>query len=89
MLELGHMAEALHRQLGAYAADAGVDLIVGIAGASRFLVDEAGRRTEAHFFADAESAGTFLKQIARPGDAILFKGSRGIHVERALATMEA
>ena len=26
----------------------------------------------------------WLRTLARPGDAILFKGSRGVHVERAL-----
>jgi UDP-N-acetylmuramoyl-tripeptide--D-alanyl-D-alanine ligase len=88
MLELGHMAEPLHRQLGAYAANAGVDLVIGIAGASKFLVEEAAHTQAAHFFPDAESAGNFLKQIVHAGDAILFKGSRGTHVERALATME-
>jgi UDP-N-acetylmuramyl pentapeptide synthase len=25
-----------------------------------------------------------LRAVAQPGDAILFKGSRGVHVERAL-----
>jgi UDP-N-acetylmuramyl pentapeptide synthase len=26
-----------------------------------------------------------VRAIAQPGDAVLFKGSRGVHVERALA----
>jgi UDP-N-acetylmuramoyl-tripeptide--D-alanyl-D-alanine ligase len=36
------------------------------------------------FFADAPAAGEHLRRIARPGDVILFKGSRGTHVEHAL-----
>ena len=36
------------------------------------------------FFEDPESAGEFARAAARPGDAILFKGSRGVRVERAL-----
>jgi UDP-N-acetylmuramoyl-tripeptide--D-alanyl-D-alanine ligase len=37
-----------------------------------------------HFFAEPVEAGDFARQAAHPGDAILFKGSRGVHVERAL-----
>ncbi len=51
---------------------------------------EAGLSEEAAlFFEDPESAGMFLRDFVRPGDAILFKGSRGTHVERAIAAMEA
>ena len=88
MLELGHAAEPLHRQVGKYAAGHGVDLLIGVHGSARDMVDaaiEAGLpRGAAHFFADAGEAGDFARQAARAGDAILFKGSRGVHVERAL-----
>jgi UDP-N-acetylmuramoyl-tripeptide--D-alanyl-D-alanine ligase len=91
MLELGRLAGDLHRDLGAYAARAGVDVLVGIRGASRFMIEEArkaGLPNAAFFFDAPEDAGAFLRDFARSGDAILFKGSRGTHVERALATME-
>jgi UDP-N-acetylmuramoyl-tripeptide--D-alanyl-D-alanine ligase len=39
---------------------------------------------EAKFFEDAEEAGEFVRGKARPGDAVLFKGSRGVKVEKAL-----
>jgi len=92
MLELGRLAESLHRDLGNYVARAGVDVLVGVRGVSRFMVDEAksaGMTHAAFFFDNSEDAGQFLREFARPGDAILFKGSRGAHVERALAAMEA
>lgn len=92
MLELGHMAEKLHRELGAYAAQSGVDVLVGVRGVSRLMVEEARRAglsdRAALFFEDPASAGDFLREFVRPGDAILFKGSRGTHVEKALAVME-
>jgi UDP-N-acetylmuramoyl-tripeptide--D-alanyl-D-alanine ligase len=88
MLELGHAAEQLHRQVGKYAAGHGVDLLIGIQGSARAMVDAAiaaGLPAGAgHFFAEAGEAGDFARQAAHPGDAILFKGSRGVHVERAL-----
>jgi UDP-N-acetylmuramoyl-tripeptide--D-alanyl-D-alanine ligase len=93
MLELGHWAEALHREVGGYLAKAGIDVLVGIRGAGNFTVDAAisggMSRHAAYFFDEPEDAGTFLRDFVRPGDAILFKGSRGTHVERALAIMES
>jgi UDP-N-acetylmuramoyl-tripeptide--D-alanyl-D-alanine ligase len=38
----------------------------------------------AYFFSESEEAGEHLRSIAKPGDAILFKGSRGTRVELAL-----
>jgi UDP-N-acetylmuramoyl-tripeptide--D-alanyl-D-alanine ligase len=93
MLELGHMAESLHRDVGAYVARAGVDVLVGVRGVSRLMVEQAKQAGLANhaalFFDDPDAAGAFLRGFVRPGDAILFKGSRGTQVERALATMEA
>lgn len=88
MLELGRWAEALHRDVGLHAAKSGVDVLVGIRGVARQLVDAAidgGFNKDAAFFFDEPGdAGSFLKTVAKSGDAILFKGSRGTHVERAL-----
>jgi UDP-N-acetylmuramoyl-tripeptide--D-alanyl-D-alanine ligase len=91
MLELGHMAEQLHRDLGRYAVRAGVNVLIGVQGAAQFTVDEAlkvGLAAEAaFFFPESERAGKFLRKIAEPGDAILLKGSRGAHLEIALQTL--
>ena len=88
MLELGRWSESLHRDVGSYAARSGIDVLVGIRGEACHLVDAARRAglavDAAFFFARPEEAGEFLRQIARPGDVILFKGSRGTHVEYAL-----
>jgi len=87
MLELGDAAEKLHRQVGRYAAEHAVDLLIGVRGHAREMVGEAqdaGLATEAAFFEDPAEAGDYLRGVARAGDAILFKGSRGVRVERAL-----
>jgi len=93
MRELGQMSEQLHRQLGEYAVGAGIDVVIGIHGAARFLVDSAVK-AGAHpgasiFFDQPDAAGDFLKDFVKSGDAILFKGSRGTQVETALARMES
>jgi UDP-N-acetylmuramoyl-tripeptide--D-alanyl-D-alanine ligase len=93
MLELGLWSEALHRDVGNYVAASGIDVLVGIRGEARHLVDAARQsglaEDAAFFFADAGAAGEHLRRIARPGDVILFKGSRGTHVEHALEGLVA
>ncbi len=91
MLELGANAEPLHRGLGRYVAGSGIDVLIAIRGAARFMADEAGKAgmsgSAAYFFDDAAAAGEFLRGFAAAGDTILFKGSRGVHVENALASV--
>jgi UDP-N-acetylmuramoyl-tripeptide--D-alanyl-D-alanine ligase len=88
MLELGRWSGALHRGVGTYVAAQGIDVLVGIRGAASNLVDaakEAGQAVNAaFFFEEPAEAGVELRKIARAGDVILFKGSRGTHVEKAL-----
>jgi UDP-N-acetylmuramoyl-tripeptide--D-alanyl-D-alanine ligase len=88
MLELGRWAEPLHRDVGNYVAESGINVLIGIRGAARLMVDAAllaGLRTDAAFFLDdPREAGRLARSLAQPGDAILFKGSRGVRVELAL-----
>jgi UDP-N-acetylmuramoyl-tripeptide--D-alanyl-D-alanine ligase len=93
MLELGHGTESLHRDLGQHVAESGIDVLIALRGAARFMVDQAKKAGlsagAAYFFDDPAEAGKSLRQIAREGDVILFKGSRGVHVERALEAFQA
>jgi UDP-N-acetylmuramoyl-tripeptide--D-alanyl-D-alanine ligase len=88
MLELGRASEELHRQVGRYAAEHGVDILIGVRGDAKAMVDAAngaGMAPSAAFFVEeAAAAGEMARQLARPGDAVLFKGSRGVKMERAL-----
>ena len=88
MLELGHWAETLHREVGNYVAKSGIHVLVGIRGAACYMMDAAQRAglpvDAAFFFDDPKEAGRLVRSLASPGDAILFKGSRGVHVEQAL-----
>ncbi len=88
MLELGQSTEPLHREVGKYLAEQGIDVLLGVRGAARFMVEEAVRAglsdSAAYFFEDPATAGDFLRGMLRRGDAVLFKGSRGVRVEQAL-----
>jgi len=88
MLELGREAGTLHRDIGKFAAEQGIDALLGVRGAARFMVEGAIGAglsdSAASFFETPEEAGDFLRNYVRPGDAILFKGSRGVQIEKAL-----
>ena len=85
MLELGVWAEKMHADVGAHAAALGIDVVVAIRGAARHLADAAAQAgVETHFFEEPATAGDALRTLARQGDVVLCKGSRGTRVEKAL-----
>jgi UDP-N-acetylmuramoyl-tripeptide--D-alanyl-D-alanine ligase len=87
MLELGEQGPALHAECGRAAAEAGIELVAGVHGNAKHLAAAACEGgSECVFLADAESAGRWLAAALRPGDVVLVKGSRGVHLERAIET---
>ena len=87
MLELGECAPAEHFRIGRIAAE-NAELILAYGPNGPRVVDGAmigGMSTyDARSFDDRDSLFTALKGAARPGDVILFKGSRGMHMELIL-----
>jgi UDP-N-acetylmuramoyl-tripeptide--D-alanyl-D-alanine ligase len=88
MLELGPEGEALHRACGQRMGQRGVDVVVGVRGLAQALVEGAAQsRASAVFVATPEEAGVWLELNLQPGDAVLLKASRGVRLERALASL--
>jgi len=88
MLELGEQGPTLHAACGKAAAEAGLDLVAGIGGNAVHLAAAACTGgVAAIFLPDAEAAGRWLKNRLRPGDVVLVKGSRGVHLERAIEAL--
>ena len=85
MLELGPSGEELHRQSGRHIAARKIDVLLGVRGQARAMV-EAARASgmSADFVATPEEAGDWLAQDTRDGDAVLLKASRGVKLEKAL-----
>ena len=89
MLELGEHGPALHAECGRAAAEAGLDLVVGVRGNAEHLAAAACTGGVASLFLpDAAAAGLWLQRTLRPGDVVLVKGSRGVHLERAIEAVK-
>jgi UDP-N-acetylmuramoyl-tripeptide--D-alanyl-D-alanine ligase len=89
MLEMGERGPALHIACGRAAAEAGLDLVVAVQGNAEHLATAAcAGGVPAVFLRDAETAGQWLVQNLRAGDVVLVKGSRGVHLERAIEAVK-
>jgi UDP-N-acetylmuramoyl-tripeptide--D-alanyl-D-alanine ligase len=89
MLELGPAGEEMHRQSGQHMAEKKIDLLVGVRGLARPMVEAAQQAgMQAVFLSTSEEAGEWLAKETRDGDLVLLKGSRGVKLERALDTWE-
>jgi UDP-N-acetylmuramoyl-tripeptide--D-alanyl-D-alanine ligase len=82
MAELGPESERYHREIGAHAAERGVDVLVTVG--EEALPYAAAFEGERYPVATPEEAGALLEEIARPGDRVLVKGSRSVGLERVL-----
>ncbi|MDR3750384.1 MAG: UDP-N-acetylmuramoyl-tripeptide--D-alanyl-D-alanine ligase, partial [Terracidiphilus sp.] len=75
---------------GTAAAEAGIDLVAGVHGNAQHLAQAACAGGVASLFLpDAEAAGRWLLDTLQPGDVVLVKGSRGIHLERAIEIVKS
>jgi UDP-N-acetylmuramoyl-tripeptide--D-alanyl-D-alanine ligase len=88
MLELGPSSPELHRAAGRKVASSAVDWLLAVQGNAQMMVEGAVQaglpRERARFFSDAGEAGRFGRSILESDDAVLVKGSRGVHLERAV-----
>jgi len=93
MLELGAMSLPAHINLGKYAAQKGLDLIIGVSSGGADIVAAAigaGVPEErARAFRTREELVDFLRRELREGDVVLFKASRRVRLEEALAGLGA
>ena len=92
MFELGRHSAKEHRLLGRVAAGAALDrvyLLGSQAAAVRRGALERGLRPEQIIIGrDAVDVGAKLREFVKPGDWLLFKGSRGMKMERVLQALK-
>ena len=86
MLELGAEGERLHREIGQYLVEMGVDELFTFGTLSRHM-NQAARdkglpRSRAHHFSDFDLLAAELLKAVAAGDIVLVKASRGMRLER-------
>ncbi|MEO5858432.1 MAG: UDP-N-acetylmuramoyl-tripeptide--D-alanyl-D-alanine ligase [Pyrinomonadaceae bacterium] len=86
MLELGDDADRLHTETGAAIAGKNIDMLIGVRGLGRQLVDGArlAGMGNSIFAEDSDSAGELLADAIGEGDVVLVKGSRGVRTEKVI-----
>lgn len=79
MLEMGPGEEKMHFELGRYAAENGVEQLLCCGKLSRYTAE--GAEDKALWFESREALAAVLPEYIKPGDTVLVKGSRGMHME--------
>ena len=86
MLELGDISEKAHREVGREVAEHGFSALVTYGELGKMIASgakEAGL-SEVYTADSREQAAEFLKDILQEGDTVLFKGSRGMQMEKII-----
>lgn len=84
MLELGEGSPVEHRVVGEYAASR-ADIVVAVGRAARSIALGAGAR--AVTLADNAAAIDWLRRHLGPGDVVLVKASRGVHLDEVATAL--
>lgn len=89
MLELGDYAKEAHTQVGKMAAENGIDGVLAYGADAAYIVEAAKQAglENARLFDTKEALAQSLAQQVQPGDGVLFKGSRGMHLEDVMHTV--
>ena len=87
MLELGASSVDEHGSLGRWLKDAGIEHLVTVGQLSHETAGEAAGKFDVSEVEKAEDVARVLRGRVGPGDAVLFKASRGIHLETAVLQM--
>ena len=82
MAELGPDARAYHREIGEYAAERGVDLLLAVGELGDAYLEGYRESGEGRPVADADEAAAVLLETMRARDVVLVKGSRRVGLER-------
>ncbi|HIQ98464.1 MAG TPA: UDP-N-acetylmuramoyl-tripeptide--D-alanyl-D-alanine ligase [Candidatus Scybalocola faecavium] len=91
VLELGDMSWQCHYDTGCFIAGTHVDEVVTIGQEMKALVqgiNDNNPHIVTHNFSDNAQAQAYLQDLVRPGDALLVKGSRGMHQEENVAFLK-
>ena len=88
MFELGNNENELHHEVGAYAAEKGIDVILCVGNLSKNMYEGALSVTDStskiYYFVDKATLLEQLGGLLQLGDSVLVKASHGMHFEELL-----
>jgi len=84
MAELGRTAPDYHREIGAAAAELGIDELLAVGELARGYL---GHGVPGRWVANVHEAVRELVDVVRPGDAVLVKASRAVGLEAVAAAL--
>ena len=81
MAELGADSDAYHREIGQVVAALEVGVLVVVGERARLYAEDAEGALEVVLASDADEAARIVRDLVRPGDCVLVKGSRMVGLE--------
>ena len=86
MLELGENQNEIHLETGKEIAVKKIDLLIGVRGLAKELVEgaKAAGLNNTVFLENSDLAGEFVADEIKAGDVVLIKGSRGVRTEKVV-----
>ncbi len=88
MFELGEYSEKMHREVGKFCADNGIDVLFGLGEASHFYTETAAEGgVKAKSFTNRDELLKAIEEELNSGSAILFKGSHAMRLDKTIQSL--
>lgn len=87
MLELGDYARTAHSQCGAAVAEYGIDTLLAYGKNALYYIEGAGEKVHSRLYSEKDQLAQELAELLEPGDAVLFKASRGMKLEECIEAL--
>jgi UDP-N-acetylmuramoyl-tripeptide--D-alanyl-D-alanine ligase len=92
MLELGHISESAHKDVGRFIANEGPEVTLTVGERARLISEQIrcmdSNKIAEHFSTNAQAIDR-LRSLLQPGDTVLVKGSRGAHMDEVVESLLA
>ncbi len=90
MFELGLNEKELHADVGAYAAEKKIDVLICVGNLSKNMYTSACKTStgEVYYFETRDEMISALDGILKPGDNVLVKASHGMHFENVVEVLQ-
>lgn len=84
MLEMGEKSIGYHQEVGDYLAGKNFDILITVGEASKYIQQAAWNtmpKNQTFHFEDQSDLVKVIKEMVKPGDVVLIKGSRGMKMD--------